>query len=325
MKFKKIVSLIVLLSILLIPVLSYAKDIVSVYIYPANGPLSTIDPASGLQSPSVDTLSKEAYRMQSMYYPKDPRTALIVFKNETWIARFFDRTTQKLLTVSQLDPKMAITITVNNKPYLRAVTPKEGNMSDINITLDESLWGNDAESFANNTDVTFGIKIDNNNYDFIITSPAIAKFFEPSAPYQTLGQNTRGVWIPALLFSSNFQSTSNGIQFASLPIGIAWGYKFYNRTTGFYWGLSAMGTIFAATEKGNTDVASSSSFNVQGFTGGILFDINDIFSIGYAYGQNFRTGYSNPGGMFVLGFGTKALGFLKKNKETTPPEKITGK
>jgi len=37
--------------------------------------------------------------------------------------------------------------------------------------------------------------------------------------------------------------------------------------------------------------------------------------LGYAYGFIFRAGSADPGRMFVLGFGSKAINFPKKDKE----------
>jgi hypothetical protein len=178
--------------------------------------------------------------------------------------------------------------------------------------LDEN--GNNKYVFNHNDRVRIELEFNQNDMNIITIPPFNGTFKNTTSPYSGLNSNTGGFWIPVFLFSSNLKSGENGIPFAAMPIGVAWGWKKFN-SKGKYKGVSVMGNwlIYSEGEE-NEDFTTSTNFSVSNISIGTIIDLNDVIYLGYAYGFDFRTNISDPGHMFVLGFGSGAIRYLKSNK-----------
>ena len=279
-----------------------AQDTLVVIIRPAlTLPVASIDPATLEQKPI--TLDDEP--LKNMFVTTTP----VIYKNNIFIIRFRDLRSKKLIKIGRLDSSMSVTVVANGKTYKRIIDPIEINMTDLNLDFGTLFNG---DNIAQSTEVSISVNINNANYK-ILNSNLNLKYYNPKQHYQSLGQDLGGLWIPTLLYSTNLKSTNDGIPFASLPIGLAYGWKFYGKRGNFV-GISGMGNWLIYTQP--SSATSNTSFNLQGLTGGLLFDFSDVASIGCVYGKNFKSGGIDPGFMFVLGIGSKALGFFKKDKES---------
>lgn len=289
---------------------SNAQDTIAVIIRPAldKSKLSKIDPATLEQIPQIPTNAP----MENMKV-NNP----IVNKNSEYIIRFRDLKTKGLLQIGQLDAAMTVEVIVNSKTYTRNISQGELKMTDLNINFSQLFNG---DIIPDNSNIRIVVTTTNKNYE-ILNTELDTKYYNKIQHYQSLGQDLGGFWIPTLLYSTNFKSTSTGVPFATLPIGIAYGWKFYGKGVG-YIGVSAMANwLIYSQPSSSSSTSTNSSFNLQGLTGGILIDFSDIISIGYAYGKNLESGGTDPGSMFVLGIGSKTLSFFKKDKssqQTTP-------
>ena len=294
--------ILILTSILCISTM-YSQDTLVVIIRPAlTLPVATFDPATLEQKPQ--TVDSEP--LKNMFTTNN---SPVVYKGNIYIIRFRNLKTKHLLQIGQLDATMSVTIVANGKIYTRKVQQYELKMTDLNLDFGIIFNG---DNIPQSSDVSITVNINNSNFK-ILNSNLETKFYNPKQHYQSLGQNLGGFWIPTLLYSTNFQATNDGIPFASLPIGIAYGWKFFGKR-GNYVGISGMGNWLIYNQTSST--SANNTFNLQGLTGGLLLDFSDVASIGFAYGKNFKKGGSDPGFMFVLGIGSKALGFFKKDKES---------
>lgn len=174
--------------------------------------------------------------------------------------------------------------------------------------------GNRVYNFINNTDVVISLNFEDIDGKKIVIPDFRGRYKDTKQLYSSLNSRTGGFWVPALLFSSNLKADSTGVPFASMPIGIAWGFKKYFKS-GWYLGPSVMGNWLVYSEgELNDDLTSSTKFSVSSVSLGLLLDVNDAIYIGYSYGFDFREGATDPGHMLVIGFGSKAISFLKKKK-----------
>jgi hypothetical protein len=57
--------------------------------------------------------------------------------------------------------------------------------------------------------------------------------------------------------------------------------------------------------------ANSGNYTVASVSPGAFFDFDGYAYAGYAYALDLRSGYANPGHMFVLGVGPRLLEVLK--------------
>ncbi len=283
-----------------------AQDQLVVIICPAKTlPVAKYNVASLEQEPQIPDNDPT----NNMYLGKNP----LVFKDNIYIVRFFNTTSNKLLKIGDLDKEMNVEIVANGKRYERNIDKREYKMTDLNLDFGEILGG---DNIPQGSEISITVNIKNENFD-ILSNQLVTRFHNPKQLYQALGQDLKGFWFPTLLFSTNFKSTESGIPFASLPIGLAWGCKFYGKKGGGFVGISGMGNWLIYTQDSRSTTTSNTSFNVAGITGGVLVDFSDVISIGYAYGANFKSGGKDPGSMFVLGVGSKALNFFKKDKEVS--------
>lgn len=302
-----------LLFIVLIVIakLCQAQDTLVVIIRPAlNLPVSSFDPASLEQIPSIP----DNEPTKNMYTGDNP----IVYKDNMYIIRFYNLKTKKLIKIGQVDAGMSVEVVANGKTYQRSAEQNEIKMTDLNLDF-KKLFNN--EVIPQKTSVKISVNINNTNYK-ILNTILETEFFNPRQHYQSLGQDLGGFWIPTLLYSTNFKSTNEGIPFASLPIGIAYGWKFFGKKGG-YIGVSGMGNWLIYNQPSTSSTTVNSSFNLQAITGGVLFDFSDVVSLGCVYGKDFRSNGSDPGLMFVLGIGSKALSFFKKDKEPKSTESFS--
>lgn len=234
-----------------------------------------------------------------------------IYKSTVIIVRLFDQTDKKLMKLGDIDKNIKVKVIIDGNEQLISPTQNEMDMTDFNLVLKDYFNGIELKHYSV---VTIQVMANNSNYELNNSIYYGRYFISNFTKYQAFGNDLGGFWFPALQFSSNLKSTTEGVPFASLPIGIAWGAK-YSKQKGKYFGASVMANWLIYTQPENTSPATSNSFNLQGATAGILFDINDVITIGYAYGFDFTTSNTDPGHMFVLGFGSKAINFLKKDKE----------
>jgi len=265
------------------------------------------------QSPIIPNTNVE----QNMYKYKQGNLPYI-YKTSVVIIRLFDQTSKELKTLGSIDKNMKVKIKVGDQEQI--ITPDKDQLLMTDFNLYFKNYFPDIE-LKHNSQVTIELILSNNLYN-INNSVFIGRYFLSNfTKYNAFGEDIGGFWFPTLQFSSNLKSTTDGVPFASLPIGFAWGGKYTKvkkknqKEVQNYIGASLMANWLIYTQPENTSPATSNSFNLQGGTLGVLIDINDVITIGYAHGFNFRTDNNNPGSMFVLGFGSKAINFLKKDKE----------
>lgn len=237
----------------------------------------------------------------------DPENPKVTLKNII-IIRLINQKTRTLLRWEKVD-NISVKITIGDTTI--TVTPNKETllMTDYNIRLSNyfQVW-----QLQHRSQIFIEVLFTTDKYN-VIKSEFNGIYFESDfTPYQSLEKNLGGIWFPTLQFSSTLTTSSDGVPFASLPIGIAWGKK-YTTKKGTYFGLSIMGNWLIFTQPFNSDLSSSSSFAISNITLGGLIDLNDIVTIGYAYGWSFREGSPNPGNLFVLGFGSESIKFLKKD------------
>ncbi len=120
-----------------------------------------------------------------------------------------------------------------------------------------------------------------------------------------------GVWIPTLQFSSNLKSSADGIPFASLPIGLAWGAKLLVHRSNYIGGSVMANWLLFNQPVNSVPSPDATSFTVKALTVGVLFDVNNWASLGVVYGKDFESGVSDPGFMVVFGFGPRLIQSLK--------------
>jgi hypothetical protein len=257
-----------------------------------------------------DPLLADTAFIYNMYVYKRIYTPF-VYKSTVMIVRLFDQTSKKLMKLGDIDKNIKVKITIDGKEQIITPSQDELDMTDFNLIFNNYFKD---VSLKHNSEVAIQVLVTNPNYEFNNSIYKGRYFISNYTKYQAFGADIGGFWFPTLQFSSNLKSTTDGVPFASLPIGLAWGIK-YSTQKGKYFGASLMANWLIYTQPENTSPATSNSFNLQGATTGILFDINDVITLGYAYGFNFRAGSADPGHMFVLGFGSKAINFLKKDKE----------
>jgi hypothetical protein len=115
---------------------------------------------------------------------------------------------------------------------------------------------------------------------------------------------------------TNFKATEDGIPFASFPIGIAWGMRFFI-VGDFYLGGSVMinYAIYPSTQNQTTTAGGNSSVNLQSGAVGGLLDVDGYLFVGGAYLAEFGANARSPGGMFVVGIGPRLLQWLQAAKQ----------
>jgi hypothetical protein len=288
------------------------KDALIMAIEPAKNKdsLSRFDDAEGITLNPVRSPAQNMYSCQHC----------AVRKKTFFIVRFHDST--GVLTIGKVDTGISISVKVNGVSYPVPKVSHPFRETDINIDFD-SLLGSTVVPAYSQVVITATLKVDTTKYYFE-NDEANFVYTNKFQPYQTFGQNIAGFWLPALVYySTNFKPSAQGIPFAALPIGLAWGYKWYHKSGG-YTGLSAMGNLMFYTPPTNVTSSSgtnsnppSSSFTLQGFTIGALLDINDWVSVGYVYGKSFQTGVPDAGNMFVIALGSNLLSLFKLSKPAT--------
>lgn len=314
-------SLSLLVSVLLFTANSFSQEL-NVIINPADrfDAISKPDIPTRSQTPVIN--DGEPYT--NMYRYNRPNIPTL-YTNHIIIIRFLETTVgannaviSRLKKVGEIDPTMKVKVRIGSVEKIITPKPEERNMTDFNIFLEEN-FDPATDGVRHNDPISVIVEFTNATYaaDKINNPSYTGRYFISNWNlYQAFGAETAGFWMPSVLFSSNLRSTEDGVPFASLPIGLAWGAK-YTSQKGRYVGFSVMANWLIYTQPENSTIDTSTSFNLGGLTYGLAVDINDVITLGYAYGNNFRKGYSDPGHMFVLGFGSKALNFLKKDK----PEK----
>ncbi|RYE26540.1 MAG: hypothetical protein EOP51_00290 [Sphingobacteriales bacterium] len=242
----------------------------------------------------------------NMYVYKYGRVKYID-KDEPVIIRFFDRTNNKILPLRTVDRNMIVHVDINgNKKEFK---PANQGMTDINVDIKE-LYANEMDKLKHYDPVSIRVDVTNGDYSIENMTYQGRLYKSKIVKYTSFNADLGGFWFPILLFSSNLKSTSQGVPFASLPVGAAWGLK-YITNKGRYVGWSVMGNWLIYTEPENTSISAANSFHLASATLGTIIDFNDVCTIGYAHGFDFKTGGSNPGHMLVIGFGSKVLSFLK--------------
>jgi hypothetical protein len=256
---------------------------------------------------------------------------LSVWENSIVVIRVFNQTTGRVMTMGELGSIVVTVVVDYDMPgpvtvRAPALTLNEKDMTDFTITFDEShlLAGPAAlqqlRSLKGNPKIMISFKINNPNY-------VIANSNEPDSKSETgyfhaskiEKYGAGGFWIPMLAFSTNGKSTANGIPFASLPIGLAWGGKLFVKRS-HYIGASLMGNWLIYNQPSNSlpDV-NTSSFTVKALTYGIMFDFDNYGGVGVVYGRNFQKGVPNPRYMATINFGPALIQLLKgKSKSGTP-------
>lgn len=272
--------------------------------------ISSYDARQGAQIPVIPNDQPNTNLIQFGDY--GPNVPIRIYDYSILIVRFYDQDNDRLLTVGQVNP--SISLKVENTIIPVPINQITNLMTDVNI---------DVSSLLTNTNVNPGdiielvIKVSNPSFNLLL--PEFKGVYTSRIRnYQALNSDTKGFWFPAFQFSSNLKQTDNGVPFATLPIGIAYGKK-WQTNTNMYFGLSGMlnWLIYTQPEGQSIDqtVATSNSFNVQNIGYGAMFDLNDVITLGYIYGNNLRQGQSNPGHMLVLGFGSRFFNYFKKDKE----------
>lgn len=128
-----------------------------------------------------------------------------------------------------------------------------------------------------------------------------------------LGENS-GFWLPTLTFSTDGKSTSDGITFGTMPIGLALGTKFYPKyESDFYFGGSLIANWLVYTDEGIEN--NTSSFSINNVALGAMIDFSDWFYVGYAYGKSFDTDIKDAGSMLVVGFGANLFEIFKNKSK----------
>lgn len=154
------------------------------------------------------------------------------------------------------------------------------------------------------------------NYRFASTINGNMRFFRTRTQFNFYNaiSNLPGIWFPTAMFATNFKTSSNGITFAPMPIGAAFGVKL-NMGKG-YLGFSGIASwlIYSQPSGGSTN---NSGFNLQGITFGGLLDINNYITIGYCYALNTIDHTKNPGGSLVIGVAPAILSLLKGSPTTS--------
>lgn len=161
--------------------------------------------------------------------------------------------------------------------------------------------------------------------DLITTKLSVTGSAQPNSGFTLLRVGTflsyagsaAGFWIPVGLFGTTFQSNADGITLAALPVGLAWGgqlYPFHNNTD--YVGLSGFASWTISPQK-STSGANNGNYTIADLSPGVMFDLDGYAYAGAAYTIDFRSGFSSPGFLAVLGLGPKLLTFLKAESTTT--------
>lgn len=134
---------------------------------------------------------------------------------------------------------------------------------------------------------------------------AYFKYFSPTTFYGPLKNAIPGLWFPTGMFATNFNRTDNGIIFAPMPIGVAWGMKF-NTKKGNYWGTSLCANWLIYQQKTDNNI------NFNSIAPGILLDINNLITVGVVYGIDLTSKKINPGFSLVVGIAPDLLNLIKK-------------
>lgn len=281
--------------------------------------VAKFDPAAGHQVPQIPDDNPTLYMWGN--------DELNIYKGSIVVIRFFDMKTKKLITAGEADQgnNMSVTIKIGTDNEISyPISAEDRMMTDLNVRFDEDKV---STALTGTQPVAVTLKFTNPSYKILSRTGVLdaetskgeyhASNFKL---YQAFGADTKGFWVPTLQFSSNLKSDNNGIPFAALPIGAAWGFKRMG-SGGGYVGFSVMVNWMIYSPSSNTSTANSvpdsntSTFTVSSFTTGAIIDINNVFTIGYAYGKTFKNGQTDPGSMFVLGFGPKLIDFMKGGKK----------
>lgn len=243
--------------------------------------------------------------------------------------RFYDQDKQKLLKVGELDKNLVVTISVKGlTPIVYRPIGTVYEMIDLNIDFSDSKFS-DLKNLKGQKDVSITVQYTNANYilrnvsgaNLLTTATSTGTYFASKAEGYGLAVNDAlGVWVPAIQFSTNFQANSNGIPFASLPIGGAIGSKVYYGKSGNYLGYSLMANWLIYNQPidnsgSNTTSTKTNNYTFSSLTIGGLVDVNNYITLGAAYGFQFAKNSHQPGLMFVIGFGPDILNRFKSGKK----------
>jgi hypothetical protein len=246
------------------------------------------------------------------------------------IIRFFDQDQGKLLKVKDIDVNMVVTISVEGAdPIVYSPDGVDREMTDLNIYFTNYL---NLQNLKGYKPVSVSVTYSNVNYrlrNYVdaqhpSTARAEGTYISTRGAYSGIIPNDGkwGLWFPALQFSTNFRATAQGIPFATLPIGAAFGSKWYYGSTGAYVGCSLMANWFLYKRTGDNTAEDNEAFTFNSLTIGVLLDVSDYVTLGYAYGFQFASNAEHPGSMFVIGIGTEVFSFLKSAKITPKPPKV---
>ncbi|MFN0214307.1 MAG: hypothetical protein ACKVT2_08635 [Saprospiraceae bacterium] len=135
-------------------------------------------------------------------------------------------------------------------------------------------------------------------------------YFEKKSFYGAFNNNLGGVWFPTGMFATNFNNGNNGINFAPMPLGIAWGLKQNFKNSQFYLGYSATANWLIYND--DTDPANK-KFSLSAASLGLMIDVGNIGNIGVCYGFDFRKETPNPRWALLVGISPGTLNFLKSS------------
>lgn len=127
-----------------------------------------------------------------------------------------------------------------------------------------------------------------------------------------------GLWVPVGLFATNFQETTDGLQFNVLPVSGAIGTKGYlgswyfglSGFPGWAWDVNPVDETPSAAEADNEQQEGkppSAGFSVGSTALGFLVDFNGHFYLGGAHIWNFESGVADPGYVGVIGLPVDVL------------------
>jgi hypothetical protein len=131
----------------------------------------------------------------------------------------------------------------------------------------------------------------------------LLRLWRRTAPY-----SSSGIWCPVPLYTTNFESTSDGIPFAAMPVTAAVGTKRYQQNSDNYVGFSlTAGLVWAPTQSSDHETSGDAATTIflSRASVGLLCDINGRLYIGPAYICDFRYNHPDPGLALMIGIKPK--------------------
>lgn len=219
----------------------------------------------------------------------------------------------QLMLLKDVDPSISVKVSIGAKDTIYTLKELDQlEMQDFYIPLRDFPAIDD---FPNKSPVSVAVTI-TNSPRFVINNPGmqgtlISRIASRWVDYEAFNGNLKKLWFPLFQFSSNLRADENGIPFAAMPINFAFGQKYLNGKSKGYTGFSLIGSYLIFTEPEKSSIPQSSKFNLSTFSAGLLFDFNDIATLGASYSFDVRKDKTDPGIVLVLGFGSGLLSFFK--------------